>query len=698
MEKYELEIGGKKIEVSIDDLAEQANGSIFVKMGDTLVLVTATMSPNDLEGLNFFPLTVVYEEKFYATGKILGSRFMRREGRPSESAVLTSRLIDRTIRPLFPKGLKREVQVIITCFSFDQENDPDVAGLLGASLALGISDIPWQGPIAAIRVADINGKMELNPTYEQRKDANYEIIACGLKEDNSLLLNMIEATAKEIKEKDILDGLNKTNAELEKIVEFERKIIKENGKDKAEIEIISFDDVDQFIEKNYAEKLEERMFQPSHIENKRKMQELNKEIEESIKEQFGEEKLSYAKESIESILEKIIVENALSNNKRPDGRGLDEVRKIDSRNNMLPRTHGSAVFMRGATKSLSTVTLGPPGDQQLVNGMEFQGKIRFMHHYNFPPYCCGEVRRMGSPGRREIGHGSLAEKALHPIIPSAEQFPYTIRLVTEILSSNGSTSMASVSSSSLALMDAGVPIKNPAAGIAMGIMQSGDDYKILTDIQGPEDHYGGMDFKVAGTTQGITAIQLDVKIKGLRSEMLAEILEKAKIAREKILLETNKTLAEPKKELSQYAPKIFNTKIDKEKIGMVIGPGGKMINEIIDQCEVEIDIEEDGNVFVTAIKEDSAQKAIDWINSITEEAEVGKVYQGKVRKIMDFGAFIEILPGKDGLAHISQLSDSRVDKVEDVLKMDQEVPVKVISIDKQGKISLSLKEVKKEGI
>jgi len=698
MEKYEIEIGGKKIEVSIDDLAEQANGSIFVKMGDTLVLVTATMSPNDLEGLNFFPLTVVYEEKFYATGKILGSRFMRREGRPSESAVLTSRLIDRTIRPLFPKGLKREVQVIITCFSFDQENDPDIAGLLGASLALGISDIPWQGPIAAIRVADINGKMELNPNYEQRKDANYEIIACGLKENNTLLLNMIEATAKEIKEKNILDGLNKTNAELEKIVEFERKIIKENGKDKAKIEIISFDEVDQFIEKNYSKKLEQRMFQPSHIENKRKMQELNKEIEESVKEQFGEEKLSYAKESIESILEQIIVENALKNNKRPDGRGLDEIRKIDSRNNILPRTHGSAVFMRGATKSLSTVTLGPPGDQQLVNGMEFQGKIRFMHHYNFPPYCSGEVKRMGSPGRREIGHGSLAEKALHPIIPSAEQFPYTIRLVTEILSSNGSTSMASVSSSSLALMDAGVPIKNPAAGIAMGIMQSGDDYKILTDIQGPEDHYGGMDFKVAGTNQGITAIQLDVKIKGLRSEMLAEILEKAKIAREKILSETNKTLCEPKKELSQYAPKIFNTKIDKEKIGMVIGPGGKMINEIIDQCEVEIDIEEDGNVFVTAIKEDSAQKAIDWINSITEEAEVGKVYQGKVRKIMDFGAFIEILPGKDGLAHISQLSDSRVDKVEDVLKMDQEVPVKVISIDKQGKISLSLKEVKKEGI
>ncbi|MBU3918562.1 polyribonucleotide nucleotidyltransferase [Patescibacteria group bacterium] len=697
MNNYKIEIGGKNIEISIDDLAEQANGSVIVRIGDTLVLATATMSPNDLEGLDFFPLTVAYEERFYATGKILGSRFMRREGRPSESSILTSRLIDRTIRPLFPKGLKREVQIIITCLSFDEENDPDIAGIIATSLALGISDIPWNGPVGAVRIASTKDKLELNPSYEQRKDADYEIIACGIKQDNAVLINMLEAGAKETKEEDILKGVGELSAELDKIVEFEKKIIKENKKEKEKIDIASSKEIDEFIEKNYSKKLEQAMFQPSHIDNKRKMQELNKEIEESVEEKFGEKEIACARESVEFLLEKIIIQNAIKNNKRPDGRGFDEIRKIDSRNNLLPRAHGSSVFIRGATKSLSVVTLGPPGDQLLLQDMEFQGKVRFMHHYNFPPYCSGEVKRLGSPGRREIGHGSLAEKALEPIIPSVENFPYTIRIVTEILSSNGSTSMASVSSASLALMDAGVPIKSPAAGIAMGIMQSGNDYKILTDIQGPEDHFGGMDFKVAGTNQGITAIQLDVKIKGLTLEMLPEILEKAKTARKKILLETGKTLSEPKKELSQYAPKIFKTNINKDKIGMVIGPGGKMINEIIDQCEVEIDIEEDGSIFVTSLKEESAQKAIDWITALTAEAEVGKIYDGTVKKIMDFGAFIEILPGKDGLAHISQLSESRVENVEDVLKLDQKVQVKVISIDNQGRINLSLKEAKKAG-
>ncbi|MBU4023202.1 polyribonucleotide nucleotidyltransferase [Patescibacteria group bacterium] len=697
MNNYKIEIGGKNIEISIDDLAEQANGSVIVRIGDTLVLATATMSPNDLEGLDFFPLTVAYEERFYATGKILGSRFMRREGRPSESSILTSRLIDRTIRPLFPKGLKREVQIIITCLSFDEENDPDIAGIIATSLALGISDIPWNGPVGAVRIASTKDKLELNPSYEQRKDADYEIIACGIKQDNAVLINMLEAGAKETKEEDILKGVGELSAELDKIVEFEKKIIKENKKEKEKIDIASSKEIDEFIEKNYSKKLERAMFQPSHIDNKRKMQELNKEIEESVEEKFGEKEIACARESVEFLLEKIIIQNAIKNNKRPDGRGFDEIRKIDSRNNLLPRAHGSSVFIRGATKSLSVVTLGPPGDQLLLQDMEFQGKVRFMHHYNFPPYCSGEVKRLGSPGRREIGHGSLAEKALEPIIPSVENFPYTIRIVTEILSSNGSTSMASVSSASLALMDAGVPIKSPAAGIAMGIMQSGNDYKILTDIQGPEDHFGGMDFKVAGTNQGITAIQLDVKIKGLTLEMLPEILEKAKTARKKILLETGKTLSEPKKELSQYAPKIFKTNINKDKIGMVIGPGGKMINEIIDQCEVEIDIEEDGSIFVTSLKEESAQKAIDWITALTAEAEVGKIYDGTVKKIMDFGAFIEILPGKDGLAHISQLSESRVENVEDVLKLDQKVQVKVISIDNQGRINLSLKEAKKAG-
>jgi len=696
MEDYKIEIGGKTIEVSIDNLAEQANGSVFVKMGETLVLATATMSPSDLENLDFFPLTVEYQEKFYAIGKILGSRFVRREGRPSEGAILTSRLIDRTIRPLFPQGLKREVQVIVTCFSFDEKNDPDIVSIIAASLALGISDIPWQGPIAASRLAGIKEKEVVNPDYDQRKKADYEITACALKEGNELLINMLEAGAKEIKEEKVFNAIAKIKPALEKLVDFEEKIIQENGKEKITIEKPVFKEIDELIEKNYAKKLEQAMFQPSHIANKRQMQALQKEIRDTVKEKFGEDKISYANEVIENILHRILTENVLQNNKRPDGRGLDEIRKIDSKAGVLPRTHGSAIFIRGATKSLSSVTLGSPNDQRLIEEMEFQGKIRFMHHYNFPPYCSGEVKRIGSPSRREIGHGSLAQKALKPIIPDVEAFPYTIRVVTEILSSNGSTSMASVSSSSLALMDAGVPIKNPAAGIAMGIIQSEKNYKILTDIQGPEDHYGGMDFKVAGTKEGITAIQLDVKIKGLNMQMIDEVLEKAKIAREKILKNTAETLDKPREQLSKYAPKIFKTKIPKEKIGLVIGPGGKTINEIIDQCEAEIDIEENGNVFVTADKEESAQKAIDWIKSLTREVEVGEIYQGTVRKILDFGAFVEILPGKDGLVHISQLSDSHVKRVEDVLKLNQKIPVKVISIDKQGRINLSLKEAKRD--
>lgn len=694
MKDYQIEVGGKKIEVSIDNLAEQANGSVFVKMGETLVLATATMSPSDLEGLDFFPLSVEYQEKFYAIGKILGSRFVRREGRPSEGAILTSRLIDRTIRPLFPEDLKREVQLIVTCFSFDEKNDPDIAGIIAASLALGISDIPWQGPVAAVRLAATKEKEAINPDYEQREKADYEITACALNENNELLVNMLEAGAKETKEEKIFEAISKMKPALEKLTAFEEKIIQENGKEKIKIEKPVFKEIDQLIEKDYAKKLEKAMFQPSHIENKRQMQELQKEIKELVEKKFGEDKIGYADEFIEKLLHKILTENVVQNSKRPDGRGLDEIRKIDSRVGVLPRTHGSALFIRGATKSLSSVTLGAPGDQRLIEEMEFQGKIRFMHHYNFPPYCSGEVKRLGSPGRREIGHGALAQKALETIIPDIEKFPYTIRVVTEILSSNGSTSMASVSSSSLALMDAGVPIKNPAAGIAMGIIQSGKDYKILTDIQGPEDHYGGMDFKVAGTNEGITALQLDVKIKGLTMEIIGEVLKKAKAAREKILKKTSETLNQPRKQLSQYAPKIFKTKIPKEKIGLVIGPGGKTINEIIDQCEVEIDIEESGNVFVTADKEESAQKAIDWIKSLTKEVEVGEIYQGTVKKILDFGAFVEILPGKDGLVHISQLSDSHVKKVEDVLKVNQKIPVKVISIDKQGRINLSLKEAK----
>jgi polyribonucleotide nucleotidyltransferase len=694
VDEYQLEVGDKKIEVSIDKLAEQANGSVFVKIGETLVLATATMSSFDLENLDFFPLTVEYQEKFYAAGKILGSRFMRREGRPSDGAILTSRLIDRTIRPLFPKGLKREVQVIITCFSFDEKNDPDIAGIIAASMALGISDIPWQGPVAGLRTAKKTNEEIMLPTYEEREKAAYETTICALQEQE-LLINMLEADANEIEEAEILETIAKAKPELEKIVAFEKKIIKEKGKAKIKIEEESFPEIDSFIKDNYKDKLEKAMYQSSTVENKKTMQELLKEIEEKAEEKFGEEKVSYSREIIEQIFKEILTYNVLQYDKRPDSRKLDEIRPIDSENNVLPRAHGSAIFLRGKTKSLSIVTLGSPGDQKLIDAMEFQGKKGFMHHYNFPPYCSGEVKFLRGPGRREIGHGALAEKALLPIIPNSEDFPYTIRVVTEIFSSNGSTSMASVSSSSLALMDAGVPIKRPAAGIAMGIIQEDNNYKLLTDIQGPEDHFGGMDFKVAGTDKGITAIQLDVKIKGLNQEIISQTLEAAKKARKEILAKTAKTLNEPKKEISPLAPRIFQTKIDKNKIGLVIGSGGKTINEIIEQCEVEIDIEDDGNVFIAAENQESAQKAIDWINSLTREVEVGEIYEGEVKKILDFGAFVEILPGKDGLVHISQLSEKHIKEVGDILKIGDIIPVKVISIDKQGRINLSLKEAKK---
>jgi len=694
--RFDTEIGGKKIEVKIDNLAEQANGSVSVQIGDTLVMATATMSSQDLEDLDFFPLTVDFEEKFYAAGKILGSRFMRREGRPSEEAILTARLIDRTIRPLFPAHLKRKVQVVINCFSFDEENDPDIAGLLAASLALGISDIPWNGPIAPIRINETNNELIINPTYEQRREQNFEIMLTGIEGNDEVLINMIEAQANQIGEEKILEAIKSGKNNFKKLIDFQKEIISKNGKKKISAETESEPKIDKKIEDSFEEKLEAALMQSPSMENKYGLQELTQEIINFVEENFGEEKISYAKNFIEQKLVDIFHKNIVEKEKRPDNRKMDEIRNIDSDNAILPRVHGSAVFIRGKTKALSIVTLGSPGDERLIEGMEFRGKKRFMHHYNFPPYCSGEVKPLRGPGRREIGHGMLAEKALFPLIPNSENFPYTIRIVTEILSSNGSTSMASVCAASLALMDAGVPIKKPVAGIAVGLAKNGKDYKILTDIQGPEDHFGDMDFKVAGTTEGITAIQMDVKIKGINMEIIEQVLARAKKAREQILEITKKTLAEPNKSLSPFAPRIFRVKINPDKIGVVIGPGGKMINEIIDKCGVTIDIEEDGSVFVGADKEGSAEKAIEWIESITKEVEVGQLYQGKVVKILEFGAFVEILPGKDGLVHISELEPHRVGKVEDVLKVGDVISVKVISVDDQGKISLSKKQAQKK--
>ena len=563
-------------------------------------------------------------------------------------------------------------------------------------MALGISDIPWNGPIAPIRINKTNNELIINPTYKQREEQDFEIILTGVEDNNEILINMIEAQANQINEKEISDAIKLGKDNLKKLIDFQKEIISKNGKQKISAEPELEPEIDKKIKDLFSEKLENSLMQSPPVENKNGLKELTQEIIDFAKENFGEEKISYVKNFIEQELTDIFHKNVIEKEKRPDNRKMDEIRNIDSDNAVLPRVHGSAVFIRGKTKALSVVTLGSPGDEKLIEGMEFRGKKRFMHHYNFPPYCSGEVKPLRGPGRREIGHGMLAEKALLPLIPNSENFPYTIRIVTEILSSNGSSSMASVCASSLALMDAGVPIKKPAAGIAIGLAKNEKDYKILTDIQGPEDHFGDMDFKVAGTTEGITAIQMDVKIKGIDMEVIEQVLVRAKKAREQILETTQKTLAEPKESLSPFAPRIFRVKINPDKIGTVIGPGGKMINEIIDTCGVTIDIEEDGSVFVGSDKEDSAKKAIEWIESITKEVEVGQLYQGKVVKILEFGAFVEILPGKDGLVHISELESFRVNKVEDVVKLGDIISVKVISVDEQGKISLSKKQAQKK--
>ena len=694
--KFNTKIGEKKIEIEINDWAEQANGSALVRIGNTLVMAVATMSPRDSDDLDFFPLTVEYQEKFYAAGKILGSRFLRREARPSQKAILTSRIIDRTIRPLFPENLKRAVQVIVTCLSFDEENEPDVAGILAASIALSVSDIPWQGPVGSIRIQNPENSEDfiLNPTCEQRAKDGLDLLLCGVQKGKEVVINMIEAGANEAQEEQVLKAIPLANQELEKLIKLQNEITKQLGKEKLIIKEISFPEVDKKIETDFREKLENALFQPSNIENKRALESLVQEIVDVVEKEFGEDKVSYAKNQIEALLDKILQINVLEKDRRPDKRKLNELRPITSSCALLPQTHGSALFIRGKTKALSAVTLGPPGDEQLVDGMEIHGKKRYMHHYNFPPYCSGEVKGLRGPGRREIGHGALAEKAILPLLPNFQEFPYTIRVVTEILSSNGSTSMASVSASSLSLMDAGVPIKRPAAGIAIGIIESGKNYKLLKDIQGPEDHYGGMDFKVAGTVKGITAIQMDVKIKGINQSIIKEALALAKEAREEILEKTAKTLDQPREKLSPLAPKILSLQINPDKIGSVIGSGGKTINAIADQYGVKIDIEEDGNIFVSSESKDSAEQAKEWIRNLTREPVVGEVFQGTVKKILDFGAFVEFLPGKEGLVHISQLSNSRVNKVEDVLKVGDVIPVKLISIDEQGRMNLSLKQAK----
>lgn len=691
-ETFKLELGGRDLIVEASNLAEKANGSVFVRYGDTVVLATAVMADRKTEQ-DFFPLTVEYEERYYAAGKILGSRFMRRESRPSDEAMLTARAIDRAIRPRFPKNLRKEIQVVITCLSWDGQNDSDVIGLLAASIALSISDIPWQGPLIALRIGQVANKFILNPTYEERGGGQLDFLFAGTDPD---IINMIEVDGGEISEETMLDAWKFAKPHSKKLLDFQKEIIKKTGKEKIVLEKEVKDPELENAAKEFLGNRIEKALYPEKDQTE-DMDSLKEELLYHIEGKYpAMGKASYAKKFFEEEIDRLIHENILKKDKRPDGRKLDEIRPIEIEVGILPRTHGSSLFMRGQTKSLSILTLGAPSDVRLLDGMEIRGKKRFMHHYNFPPYSSGEVKPMRGPGRREIGHGMLAEKALFSLVPNFDDFPYTIRAVTEIISSNGSTSMASVSSSSLALMDAGVPIKSPAAGIAIGLMMGGEgDYKVLADIQGPEDHHGDMDFKIAGTKNGITAIQMDVKIEGINEEIMKDALSLAKKVRLQILEKMDKVLSKSRPELSPWAPRIYTLQIKPEKIREVIGPGGKVINEIIDKCGVAIDIEDSGKIFITAEKEEAAKKALEWIQNITREVKVGEVFQGKVKRILAFGAFVEILPGQEGMVHISQLAPYRVEKVEDIVKIGDIVPVKVISIDEQGRINLSIKEVKK---
>jgi len=695
-QKFSLKLDGKNIEVETNSLAEQANGSALVRCGDTLVLATCVMSKQNREDLDFFPLFVEYQEKYYAAGKIKGPRYIKRESRPSDEAICNARLIDRCIRPRFPKGLKREIQVIITVLSWDGENDPDLLGLIASSIALSISDVPWNGPLGAVRVCRKNNNFILSPSYEQKEGADMDIVFAGLYHNKEFLINMIEGSFQQIEEKVILEAYDFTEKHIKKIIEFQNDIKKKSGKKKVILEPSAQDpDLEKEIKKFLGDKFEKAFFQKDKIKRSEQLDDLTKELSFFIEDKYEDNnKLKYALSFLDEEADRLVHENVIKYDKRVDARKLDEVRKITSEVGLIPRTHGSGLFSRGQTKALSILTLGGPGDQQLIEGMEVVGDKRFMHHYNFPPYSSGEVKPLRGPGRREIGHGVLAEKALLPLLPNVEEFPYTIRIVSEIVSSNGSTSMASVSGCSLALMDAGVPIKGKGlvTGIAIGLIKDEETgkYKLLTDIQGPEDHHGDMDFKIAGTRQGITVVQMDVKVDGINRKIIEDALDRAKKARFEILDVMEKTISKPRDELSPYAPRIFTIQINPDKIGELIGPGGKVINKIIDETGAEIDIQDSGLVFVTSEKKEAAEKAIDWIKNITREVKAGEVFQGKVKRILDFGAFVEILPGQDGLIHISKLSDKRVEKVEDVVKIGDSVSVKVISVDDQGRINLTL--------
>ena len=694
MEKVEIDIDGKIISLEAGDLARQAGGTVVIRQGDTMVLVAATMAGKPREGIDFFPLTVDYREKTYAAGKIPGS-FFRREARPGELETLICRLIDRPIRPLFPKEFKNETQVVAMVVSHDGENPPDVNAITGASAALMISDIPFENPVAGARISRVDGKLIFNPNYEETAASDLNLIMAGTADG----IVMVESGANEVSEDDMMEALDFGHERIKKVIGIQIKLRELLGKEKSVVEPAP---VNEELKASINSKAAEKLNAACQISGKHERGDAIKQIQNDLCAELNPDEDDSIKAEIKDLfhdLEKTTVRNlVLDKQYRVDGRGLSDVRPISIMTGYLPRVHGSAVFTRGETQALVTATLGTSADEQRMDSLEFKGTKSFLLHYNFPAFCTGEVKFISGPGRREIGHGMLAERSLIPILPSKEDFPYTIRIVSEILESNGSSSMASVCGGSLSMMDAGIPIKAPVAGIAMGLIKDGDRVAILSDILGSEDHLGDMDFKVAGTANGITALQMDIKITGLDRDLMKTALQQAKEGRLHILGEMNKALSTPRAEINQHAPRIVTLTVPKDKIRDVIGPGGKVIREIIDKTGVSIDINDDGLVSIASSDAEAAARAVEFVENLTQEVEVGRIYLGKVKKIVDFGAFVEIFPGTDGLVHISQICDRRIKNVSDEIQEGDEIKVKVIDVDQQGKVKLSRKEALKDGI
>lgn len=690
---FETTFAGRPLKADIGKYAMLSNGAVMISYGETVVLVTANAAPEPKEGIDFFPLSVDYEERLYAVGKIPGG-FIKREGKPTEKAILSARAIDRPIRPLFPKGYRNDVQVVCTVLSVDPDNPPELLAMNGASLALCISDIPFEEPVGSVLIGRIDGKFIVNPSVSEREKSDLHLTVCATKER----VMMIEAGAQEVPEDVMYDAIMFGFKACQDIIKFQEEVTKEVGKPKVVPELYHVpEEIETAVREYSTNKLWEALQYIDRQERQDKIDAVKQEVFEHFAETFPE-----MEKDIDDVMYRIMKEHVrkmiLKDKRRPDGRTFEEIRPLSCEVGILPRTHGSGLFQRGQTQVLTAATLGALGDVQVLDGLGDEEFKRYMHHYNFPPYSTGEVKFLRGPGRREIGHGALAERALEPVIPSEDEFPYTIRLVSEVLSSNGSTSQASVCASTLSLMDAGVPIKRPVAGIAMGLVTNDDltEAEVLTDIQGIEDFFGDMDFKVAGTEKGITAIQVDTKIKGLPENVIKRAIDQARRARMFILGEMLKAISEPRKELSKYAPRIITMMIDPDKIREVIGPGGKTINKIIAETGVKIDIEDDGRLFICSPDVESGKRAQKIIEGITREVEVGEIYLGRVNRITAFGAFVEVLPGKEGLVHISKLAPERVNKVEDVVSVGDEILVKVTEIDNQGRINLSRKDAIKE--